>query len=92
MTRFATVARRDGENWFIGSLNGPEPRRVNIALNFLMPGINYTAQIYADDASLNSGTNVRQETKIVQQSTVLQFDVGSGHGIAIRLTPISGKR
>lgn len=87
MQAFATIARRKGADWFIGSLNGTTPREVKIPLRFLDKGKNYTATIYAHDLSIKTSTHVTIKTMDVDTSTVLNLPIGSRDGIAVQITP-----
>jgi hypothetical protein len=87
---FITVARKakGTNNWFIGNVNGDNPRNSNIKLDFLDKGKKYTATIYADGKDANYKTNpqsyvirkmtVTNSTKISQLSAA-----GGGYAISI---------
>ncbi|MEE9367812.1 MAG: glycoside hydrolase family 97 N-terminal domain-containing protein [Pontiella sp.] len=45
---FITVARRKGDDWFVGTMNAIKHRQAEIPLSFLTPGKKYTATIYSD--------------------------------------------
>lgn len=44
---FVTIARKKGNDWYLGAMNDWTPRSYDIPLSFLEPGI-YSAEIYAD--------------------------------------------
>ena len=46
---WATIARRSGNDWYVGSINNWSARDVSLPLSFLGDG-NYTADVYADAA------------------------------------------
>lgn len=46
--RFITVARRRGDEWFVGTMNAGERRELSVPLDFLTPGKKYRAFIYDD--------------------------------------------
>ena len=46
---YIVIARRAGENFFLGAGTDAEARTVEVALDFLKPGVTYEAAIYADD-------------------------------------------
>ena len=56
--KFATIARRSGEDWFIGAVNNSEPRNLKVPLAFLKKGVNYAAHIYSDDGAAATKTKV----------------------------------
>lgn len=79
-----TVARRHGQEWFIGSITN-QKRKVSISLDFLPEGT-HTAEIYTDgDKSIPTRTNVRVEKSRVKSKDVLEFDLRESGGIAIRI-------
>ncbi len=59
---YATIARRSGDDWFVGTINNTEVRELQIPLAFLTPGKEYVAHIYSDDNSVMSRTKVGIET------------------------------
>lgn len=87
MQAFATIARKKGSQWFIGSLNGTAPREVRIPLQFLDKGKTYTATIYSHDKNLNTATHVSVKKMNVTRGTTLTFPIGSRDGIAIQISP-----
>ncbi len=88
---YISVARRHGEEWFVGSITGNEGRRLDVPLEFLPDGQSYLAEIYTDgDASLPTRTKVRIVRLRVERNDVLRFDLRPSGGAAIRLVPDSG--
>ena len=45
---YATIARRSGDEWFVGTMNAVQRRQLDIPLTFLGLGKKYTAHIYSD--------------------------------------------
>lgn len=83
---YITVARRKGEEWFIGTITNNNNRKVQITLDFLAPGKAYTASIYRDDTAVNTATKVRVEKRKVNDSTVMDVSLppSGGHAIWVR--------
>ena len=48
-SKFVTIARRQGQGWFLGAMTNWDPRDLEIPLTFLGPG-EFEAQIFADGA------------------------------------------
>lgn len=86
--KYATVARRSGEDWFIGTINDSEPRELKLALFFLDKKRKYQVQIYSDDPLLSTRTHVASIIKQVDARTVLDVPLLSAGGQAMRITPI----
>ena len=85
--RFITIARRKGQEWYVGSITNWDPREVEVPLSFLRGG-KYSAEIYAD------GPNAAQQPKesvlekrSVDAGTVLKLKLAPGGGAAIRIVP-----
>ena len=84
---YAVIARRHGDEWFIGAMNSGEARKFDVALKFLPRGKKYRAEIYADDPAMTTRTHVRIEEKTADADTVLKCELSAQGGQAIRLTP-----
>lgn len=85
---YATIARCSGDEWFIGTMNGVEPRKLDIPLAFLNRGRNYIAHIYYDgDLNDNTRTHVKIERRLVNRDTILAAEMPPSGGHAVRITP-----
>ncbi|WP_303318317.1 glycoside hydrolase family 97 N-terminal domain-containing protein [Flavivirga abyssicola] len=82
---YAIIARRSGEDWFVGALNGNTPRDINLSLDFLEAGKNYEAIIYSDDENVDSFTKVRIEKRKVSLEDDLVFNIKNKNGLAIHI-------
>ncbi|MEU2655785.1 glycoside hydrolase family 97 catalytic domain-containing protein [Streptomyces sp. NPDC007325] len=76
----ATVARRSGEEWYVGSIAAGPARPVEVPLGFLGEGP-YLAEVYADAA----GGGLEKRTSVVERSGSLRVDVPADGGFAVRL-------
>ena len=85
--QFAIIARRSGDDWFVGTINGNEPRQLQLPLSFLELGKTYTAHIYADDDAATTATKVSVETRPVDSNTTLAVPLQVTGGQAIWITP-----
>lgn len=85
---FIVVARRNGENWYIGSLTDENPRKVSVPLTFLEPNRKYVATVYSDalDADTNPEHVIVSELE-VSSSTALSVAMVGGGGHAVSLKP-----
>lgn len=85
---YATVARRTGDDWFVGTINALERRTLTIPLTFLTPGTRYTAQIYSDGAPDGTDrTKVVCTTRTVTSTDTIAAEMADNGGHAIRLVP-----
>jgi alpha-glucosidase len=89
--RNITLARRSGNDWYVGSLTNWEERNTTVPLNFLGEG-KYVAEIYADaaDAAVHP-THTSFSKRSVNRSTVLDIHMVSGGGNAIWIHPEGAK-
>jgi alpha-glucosidase len=84
---FVTIARRHGEEWYLGSLTNWTSRDLRISLQFLGKGT-YKAELYGDAADAGQNPKhifVREQT--VRSSDILVLHLASGGGCAIRFVP-----
>ncbi len=83
---YGVIARRNGNEWFIGGINGEAARTLEISFSFLDPGKKYLAKIYSDDKSVDTRTHVRIDTMEITSETVYKARLGSNNGIAVYIT------
>ena len=86
-SEFVTIARRHGNDWYLGSLTNWASRELRIPLRFLGKG-SYKAELYEDatDAGQNpKHVSIREQN--VRSSDVLTLHLASGGGCAIRFVP-----
>ena len=85
---YAVVARRHGDEWFLGALTSWTPRELEIPLSFLGAG-KYTAEIYADaDDADKYPKNVSARKETVDRTMRLKAAMAPGGGYAVRLVPV----
>ena len=84
--KYVTIARRKGQDWYIGTINNSEARTITVPLDFL-DGSAYTADIYEDTEASEKSPNVlnkrSQEVSRKDQITI-QMAAGGGHVMRIR--------
>lgn len=77
------IARRSGEEWFVGTITNNDARNLKLPLSFLQSGKQYTATIYSDDPLVNTKTKVKVERIKVTSSTILNTKLFPSGGQAI---------
>ena len=86
--QYVTIARRHGQEWYLGSMTNWDVRSLDLPLTFLGNG-SYTAEIYQDAEDANQApTRVSIVKQKVNRSTHLKAQLASGGGYAVRLIPI----
>ncbi|MEJ5996361.1 glycoside hydrolase family 97 protein [Pedobacter sp. Du54] len=82
---FLTVARRKGNDWYIGTINNSIARNLKISLAFLPAG-NYKAELYSDGFQTTQDPNALVKTlKTVSKADVITIDLEKGGGQVMRL-------
>jgi alpha-glucosidase len=86
---FVVVARRRGDAWYLGAMNGESARSLAVPLAFLAPGRAYDAFVCrdGDDAGRNPQSVTCGKTRVRSTDALDARLVGSG-GMAARLTPV----
>ncbi|HEX3987397.1 MAG TPA: glycoside hydrolase family 97 protein [Acidobacteriaceae bacterium] len=82
-----TIARRKGQDWYVGSITNWTPRTITLPLSFLGDG-SYAGQMYEDakDADQNP-QHVSIETTTVTRHDTLTLHLAAGGGCALRFVP-----
>lgn len=99
---YIVIARRAGENFFLGAGTNNEARTVNVPLNFLKEGVTYEATIYADDPAAPiitqpDGTKAPDKTcykiehREVTSTDTLEISMVADGGQAISFRPLPEK-
>jgi len=82
--QYIIIARRHGDDWYLGAMSNWQPRQLDIPLSFLGTG-RYAAEIYADgkDADM-APKHLLIDKKTVRSSGHLTINLSQGGGCAIR--------
>ena len=85
VNEYVTIARRGGDDWFVGSLNNSTARKLNIPLVFLSDG-EYLMDLYSDanDVDINPNHLVKQ-TLTVTKKDVIDLSLASGGGAVMHI-------
>lgn len=82
-SQYATIARRRGTDWYVGTIVSGTGRTAVIPLSFLTAGTTYTAHIYLDGTSDN---DIAYKVQSVTSTSVLNLPLRANGGAAIRIT------
>ncbi|ANW95354.1 hypothetical protein AXE80_03200 [Wenyingzhuangia fucanilytica] len=80
------IARRKGNDWFIGGINGTTPHNVEVDFSFLEPNAKYLAKVYTDDETVKTRTNVKIEEVAVSHKTKQNLSLKSNNGFVMHIT------
>ncbi len=86
---YITTARRDGQQWFIGSVINETGGSLDIDLNFLDVGVTYAATLYEDTETSHykndrESYNMRQMTVHANDIITATMAPGGGHAVWLR--------
>ncbi len=84
----AVIARRSGNDWYLGVLTGTKAHALSLRLDFLDPATTYQAKIYSHDESLKTDTKVKIRELEVNSQSVLQEEILLQNGLAVIFSPI----
>jgi alpha-glucosidase len=81
------LARRKGNDWYIGAITNHESRIINKTFDFLPEG-NYSAEIWSDAPASDPNLNhLVKEMKHITKKTVMTMVLASGGGQVMHLFP-----
>ncbi|MGL4649375.1 MAG: glycoside hydrolase family 97 C-terminal domain-containing protein, partial [Caldilineaceae bacterium] len=69
--------------WYVGAITNQTARSLDLTLNFLTPGVTYSARLYSEPAR----NNIVVEERSVVQGDVVETSLLAGGGFAMQLTP-----
>jgi len=84
---YAVIARRSGQQWFVGAINANEDRVLRLPLDFLSDGQSYQVRRYQDDPKMETKTKVRVVTSEATSGDTFELKLSPNQGEAIWLSP-----
>jgi alpha-glucosidase len=79
--KYVILARKSGEDWFVGLMNDGTPRRISVRLDFLAEG-KYLCELYTDS---KDPLRVNRTDMAVRRGDSLEIDMPAGGGSAVRI-------
>ena len=88
LMEYACVARRSGDDWWVGAINNSTARTIPCPLDFLTPGVRYKAEIWADapDADRHPNHLIRK-TLVVTSDDTLPLALAASGGSTLHIYP-----
>ena len=84
---YIVQARRSGNDWFVGAMNGLQARVITLnTADFLQKGKKYRVEIYNDDPKLNTRTNVSTVVQTIKAGKILKLHLQPSGGAALRFS------
>lgn len=85
---FITIARRNKNDWFIGTITNHSSREIKITFNYLPEG-KYIADIYTDAADTNENPNhLTKQSVMVTKENIQNISIASGGGMVIHVRKV----
>jgi alpha-glucosidase len=85
---FVVVARRKGDEWYLGAMTDENPRELSVPLGFLAADQEFLAHVFRDGNDVSGDPqSVTYETRPVNASAALDVSLAAGGGMAVRLVP-----
>lgn len=86
---YIVQARRSGNDWFVGAMNGLSARDITLnTAGFLQKGKKYRVEIYNDDPSLQTRTKVSSTKMVIKAGKQLKLHLQASGGAALRFVPV----
>ena len=82
---YIVQARRSGNDWFVGAMNGLTARDITLVTSeFLQKGKKYRVEIYNDDPSLKTRTKVASSEMTIKTGKTIRLHLQASGGAALR--------
>jgi alpha-glucosidase len=84
---YVAVARRNGRDWYVGTMTDWTPRELDLDFSFLPDG-NFSMTSYQDGVNADrSGSDYKMEKRQINRATKLKIKLAPGGGWAARIIP-----
>ena len=87
--KYTILARRSGENWYVGAVSKGNNKNLNLPLDFLDEDVTYTAYIFRDGSGR---TNLKMDTQKVTAKDILTFGMLDGGGYTAMFVPVQEQK
>ena len=88
ISRYTVLARRSGEDWFVGAITNKDERILDVPTDFLKPG-KYRIEAIQDGINANtSATDYKLITRDFQSGDIFTLKLAAGGGWVARITPV----
>ena len=82
---YIVQARRSGNDWFVGAMNGLQARDITLnTADFLQKGKKYRVEIHNDDPALNTRTKVASGMQTIKAGKTIKLHLQPSGGAALR--------
>ena len=89
VNEYVTIARKKGEDWFVGTINNSQARSIDVDLKFLDKDKKYKITIYKDAEDTNIDSNkLVKEVKEITNRDKITLPLASDGGSVFHIQPI----
>ena len=86
ISKYVTIARRSGNEWYLGSMTNWDARTLDLDLSFLGNG-NFQAEIFRDGVNAHrSAQDFRKEVIDIPTDRRMTIKMAPGGGFAMKIT------
>lgn len=83
---YAVVARKKGDEWYVGGMTNGEARDLEIDFSFLPDGVERMAEVFRDNTTTDTNAKAyTHEVFSVTNATKKSYHLSPGGGVAIRI-------
>lgn len=87
---YITIARKNGENWWLGSMTDWTPTEFDITLDFLDANKDYEIELFKDGINAErDGRDYTREVKKVKRGDSIHIESAAGGGFAACFRPVN---
>ena len=83
---YIVMARRKGDDWYVGAMNAGRARTLDVPMQFLGKG-SYLAHIESDDPNWKTNHRTVKSVQQVSAGDTLKLNLDSAGGAVVRLSP-----
>lgn len=81
VNKYVVIARRNGDDWFVGSINNSQKRSISLSFDFLDKGTEYMMELYTDSDDTDTYPNhLVKQTKAVYKGESIEVPLASDGG------------
>lgn len=85
---YVSMARKSGNQWFIGLITNNEPRTVSVSFEYLEADKKYKATLYEDNDKIKTRTKVGKRTFTIDRTSTLQLALKASGGAALLIEEV----
>jgi alpha-glucosidase len=86
VAEYVAVARKKGNNWYVGAMTDWTPREMTIDFSFLEPGVTYHAEVFSDGINADrDATDYKKEEIQIKAGDKIDIKLMNGGGWVARL-------